>query len=114
VNGGPTATNGWATSNSETALNGNLKTNDSTAVGTSIAFFKEVTNAPSSQLTKGVVTDLGGVWNFTQSGALSYTTSAVPLPTPLVLLLSGLGLMGVIARRGKSASGEPTFNGAAA
>jgi hypothetical protein len=28
----------------------------------------------------------------------------VPLPTPLLLLLSGLGLMGVVARRGKGAS----------
>jgi hypothetical protein len=116
VNQGATGAAGWATSGNEITLNGDLKVTDNSTLGTAIAFYKEVTNSPGSQIIKGTVTTLAGMWDFTQAGALTYSVAALPtpIPTPLLLLLSGLGLMGVIARRGKSASSEPMFNAAAA
>jgi hypothetical protein len=116
VNLGSTAAAGWATSGDETALNGKLKVADASALGTAIDFFSEITNASNSTLTKGTVSKFAGQWNFTQAGLLTYSvgTSPIPLPAPVLLLLSGLGLMGVIGRRGKSASGDSMFNGAAA
>jgi len=113
VNLGATAAAGWATSGSEAQLNNNLKITDSAAPGTSLAFYSEVTNASNSALTKGTVTKFAGTWSFS-GGTLSYNVSSVPLPAPVLLLLSGLGLMGVVARRGKSAAGDSMMNGAAA
>ena len=79
-------------------------------VGTSLNFYNETSNALRSTSTMASLTTLAGTWNYS-NGLATYTSavSAVPLPTPLVLLLSGLGLMGVVARRGKG-----TIAGAAA
>ncbi len=85
---------------------------NTTGVGGSMEYYSELTNAPSSNSVKGTVADLLGKWQFT-NGVLTFTVPT-PLPTPLLLLLSGLGLMGVIARRGKSASGDSMINASAA
>jgi hypothetical protein len=79
--------------------------------GTALAFYSEVTANPRSATIPAVLTTFAGTWNL-NGGVLTYG-SAVPLPTPLLLLLSGLGLMGVVARRGKGASTD-LASGAAA
>jgi hypothetical protein len=75
------------------------------APGTALAFYQETSvNLRSASIVATLAT-LAGTWNL-NGGILTYSSGSttVPLPTPLLLLLSGLGLMGVVARRGKGAS----------
>jgi hypothetical protein len=77
------------------------------APGTALSFYSEVTVNPKSATILANLTTFAGSWNL-NGGVLTYSAGAttVPLPTPLLLLLSGLGLMGVVARRGKGASAD--------
>jgi hypothetical protein len=68
--------------------------------GTALNFYNESSNALRST-TPSTLTTYASQWNYS-NGVATYGTAAVPLPTPLLLLLSGLGLMGVVARRGKA------------
>jgi hypothetical protein len=79
---------------------GGSGTGDSAAIGTALAFYSQT--SPDFTDTVGLATlgKFAGTWNLTAAGILSYTVaSAVPLPAPLVLLLSGLGLTGLLGRR---------------
>jgi hypothetical protein len=106
---------GWNVGGYENNWNTSLLQNDSTVVGTALAFY-QYTNQSTTGLSKSGATGttFAGTWDLTSAGALQYTVqpSSVPLPAPLLLLLSGLGFMGVIKRRGQSA-GETPVNGAA-
>jgi hypothetical protein len=104
---------GWATGGYEIVLNNNAVVSDAQSLGQSLGFYKLTTSNPKSTTIIGGYQAFAGSWNLSTAGILSYTVSQVPLPAPLLLLLSGLGLMGVISRRGKSA-GEVHFDGAAA
>jgi hypothetical protein len=74
---------------------------DSTAIGTPLAFYSVATTNSAGTRGGATVTALSHTWNLDSSGLLTY--NAVPLPAPLLLLLSGLGLMGVVSRRGRQA-----------
>jgi hypothetical protein len=73
---------------------------DNALIGTALSFYDLATQNASGTRSGAVVTLLGHTWNLSTAGLLTYNVSAVPLPAPLVLLLSGLGLMGVLTRRG--------------
>jgi hypothetical protein len=64
---------------------------DQAALGTALAFYN---------IQGSTATTFAGTWNFSND---TLTYSAVPLPTPLLLLLSGIGLMGAVSRRVKAA-----------
>jgi len=64
---------------------------DQAALGTALPFYN---------IVGSTATTFAGTWNFSND---TLTYSAVPLPTPLLLLLSGIGLMGAVSRRVKAA-----------
>jgi hypothetical protein len=71
--------------------------------GTALNFYNE-TSSTLRSVTPATLTTYAGRWTYA-NGVASYSSGApVPLPTPLLLLLSGLGLMGVVARRGKGSA----------
>jgi len=79
------------------------------AAGTATKFYELSPNGDINNISaKALVTAFAGTWNLVGS-TLSYTVSSVPLPDSLGLLLGGVALMGLIARRGKSndAAGLP-------
>jgi hypothetical protein len=73
-------------------------TGDAALAGNPLDFFSESSSKLASQLIPATLTTFAGTWDFANGVA---TYSAVPLPTPVLLLLSGLGLMGAVSRRGK-------------
>jgi hypothetical protein len=73
---------------------------DDAALGTALAFYEDAASRSGVSLN-GVA--FASTWDVS-NGIATYNGGGapVPLPTPLLLLLSGLGLMGVVTRRGKS------------
>lgn len=97
----------------ETNFNNAAGNTDWSGIGGAMAFFQSV-NSSHSGLGVGSASTFAGTWDLTAAGLLSYTVaSSVPLPAPLLLLLSGLGVTGLLGRRGKSGSGETRTDGAA-
>jgi len=97
----PTA-NTWNGGGYELSLQNDIgAVSDNALVGTPLAFYDVATGNPSSTRGGSTVTLLAHTWNLTSAGLLTYNVSQVPLPAPLVLLLSGLGLMGLLGRRGQ-------------
>jgi hypothetical protein len=88
--------------------------NTFSAVGTAVSFYNLTAAASGNNLIKPAPTVYAGTWDLTNLSTLTYSVSSVPLPMPLTLLLSGLALMGVIARRGKSQSSDVSLSGLAA
>lgn len=83
-----------------------LQINDLANVGSAVSFYAINFGAGSHTATNksAVLTQFASTWDLV-NGVLTYSsqsTAPVPLPTSWTLLLAGLALMGVIARRGKS------------
>lgn len=78
---------------------------DSAAIGTALNFYTTGSSSLRSTGNSGTtLAEFSGTWDLSSGGLLTYSApAAVPLPTPVLLLLSGLGLMGVVSRRNKAA-----------
>jgi hypothetical protein len=86
----------------ESKFTGDLNiTSDYAGLGTALAFYSTSTVNPKSATIAGSFSAFAGTWNFS-GGTLTYTAAPVPLPTPVLLLVSGLGMMGLVARRRQS------------
>ena len=80
---------------------------DNTTIGNTMAFYSESSHNLASSSIAATLATLAGTWSMSSTGVAMYTVaSSVPLPAPLMLLLSGLGLTGVFGRR-KALGVEP-------
>jgi PEP-CTERM motif len=104
----------WVQGGYDGNLTSNAGVSGDAVPGTSMAFYELSTNKPTKTTPgTGSEASFAGIWSLNlNTGLLQYQVSQVPLPAPLVLLLSGLGLMGVVARRGKGSG--VNLDGAAA
>jgi hypothetical protein len=99
------AANTWNNGGYELGLEGNMGgVSDNALVGTALGFYAITTSNSSGSRNGATVSTFTGSWDLTSAGLLTYTEpgSTVPLPTPLVLMLSGLGLLGLVGRRRQS------------
>jgi len=85
----------WAV-DTEPGFSGDIGGSDLSAVGTAEAFYAITTQNSSGSRNGATVTQLSSSWTLSSAGLLTY---GVPLPAPVWLMISGLGLMGVVARR---------------
>ena len=74
------------------------------AIGTAMGFYNYTLNG-TSNTTKANLVTFAGQWDLTSAGAFTYAVSSVPLPPGLTLLLSGVVLTTLIARRRNSNAG---------
>jgi hypothetical protein len=92
----------WTGGGFENNFNSKAQLTDFNSIGTAMNFYQEGTNNPNSSVIGAVYTTYAGQWNLTSGGQLSYTVAAVPLPAPVLLLLSSLAMLGLIGRRRSS------------
>jgi hypothetical protein len=91
----------WFGAGHETNVDDDLVAEDFPSYGTAVGFYSETTTKPNSTKVAGTASTFAGTWDLSTINGdtvLAYTPS-VPLPAPLLLLVSGLGMMGVFGRR---------------
>ena len=105
----------WYGGGHANTVNANLVVQDSGIFGDALGFYSEsITASPNSNSKGATETTFDGTWLLSTAAngdtVLSYTVAGgappVPLPAPLLLLVSGLGMMGVLGRRRSGASNE--------
>lgn len=105
------ATNNAAYAGASMSL-GTEKITNGDVIGTAQGFYKWTLNGTTG-LNKAIIATFAGQWNLASGGLLTYTTSAVPLPPGLALLLSGMALTALIARRRTSGTDVVSMGAAA-
>ncbi|MDR3416940.1 MAG: VPLPA-CTERM sorting domain-containing protein [Nevskia sp.] len=114
TNGNPAGGAVWT--NADGSWSSDLKVTPDASLGTALAFYSETYGSTNHQATnvRAIINQFANTWLLDSSGNLTYnaTTSSVPVPAPFGLLIAGLALMGIIARRGKN--GDRGFGGFAA
>jgi hypothetical protein len=91
--------NGWYEGGWESSLNSSINVTDGTNIGSAMGFY-QLTASNFSDRANGTSSAFVGTWLFTSFGELTYIAdNTVPLPAPVALLISGLGLMTTIIRR---------------
>jgi len=102
------AANDWARGGYEASVVTNLGSiSDNSQIGTPIGFYSIAVSNPGGTHGGSTITAESFDWDLTSAGLLTYnSSSSVPLPAPLLLLLSGLGLTGLLSRRAAGARGQ--------
>lgn len=95
----------WFGGGNSATLDSLLVVSNGGALSSTLAFYQTTETQPASASTLAGVSTFAGTWSLDLStDTLNYTTAPVPLPAPLLLLLSGLGAMGIVGRRNRTAA----------
>jgi hypothetical protein len=95
----------WAAGGNSANFNNDLVVSNGGSLSSALAFYQTTETQPGNSNTLAGVSTFAGTWSLNLStDTLNYNVSSVPLPAPLLLLLSGLGAMGIVGRRNRTAA----------
>lgn len=101
------SSNQWFAGSGSANLDSLLVANNGGLLNQALGFYQATGLLPATTNPNGGLSAFAGSWSLNlATDALNYTvsTSTVPLPAPLLLLLSGLGAMGIVGRRNRAAA----------